>query len=115
MNRKLHAVGKIVSASILLCWLTLAVLGQSSGGSYRITSSVVSGGGASSTGNSNLTIDATSGEAAAVEQLVQSPQSLKGGFWPTTLVTAPTAANGSISGRIVTNEGTPVSGAVINL
>src|SRR5438309_11462732 len=113
MNRKCcRTVEKTISVSALLCWLTIISLGQSSGGSYRITSSVVSGGGVSSTGSGSVTVDATSGEPAAVDLLRQSPNSLKGGFWPTTLATTPTAAPATISGQVTTSDGLPLAGAV---
>ena len=70
----------IVSPSVLT---TMAQ--TMSGGKYTITSSVVAGGGGTSTGSGNKTIEGTSGQAAAGGPHSQSPYAHEAGFWPTAL------------------------------
>src|SRR5437660_10493073 len=97
-------------ALILIISLAATALGQSSGGTFTITSQVVAGGGCgpdgsggctSSIGSGNLSLDGTSAEPGAADVSRQSPFSLRSGFWYTGLGNTPTATNGNISGRIV--------------
>ena len=97
---------------------------QSSGGSFTITSQVVAGGGCGpdgsggcmpSIGSGNLVVTGTVAESGTADLSRQSPFSLRSGFWYATLGAAPTAANGSITGRILDDHGLPVEGAVIQL
>jgi len=73
----------------------LAALAQSSGGNYKITSSVQAGGGGTSVGSGNKVIEGTAGQAAAGGPQSNSSLSHTGGFWPTTLAVAlPTPPQG---------------------
>jgi len=99
-------------------------VGQSSGGSFAITSQVVAGGGCGpngsggctqSLGSGNLSLDGTVGEAGAADLSRQSPFSLRGGFWYGTPGATPTAANGTVTGTILDGTGNPLAGAVIRL
>jgi len=63
----------------------LAALAQSSGGNYKITSSVQAGGGGTSVGSGNKVIDGTAGQTGAGGPLSNGSVSHDGGFWPTTL------------------------------
>ncbi len=82
-----------VSLSIaLLCFILSAVgaMAQSGGGNYRITSSVVAGGGGASTGSGNKSIEGTAGQSGAGGPHANSPYSHDAGFWPTTVMAAAT-------------------------
>lgn len=106
---------RLVIVNFTLALLTLAVYGQSSGGSFRITQSVVANGGETSAGGGNLTVDGTAGQTAAGTRLNNFPFSQTGGFWAESSPSAPTAAPASISGRVVTSEGLSLPGVLIML
>jgi Carboxypeptidase regulatory-like domain/Domain of unknown function (DUF4214) len=114
----------VVLSTLLVFGSINTSLGQSSGGSFTITSQVVAGGGCgpdgsggctSSVGAGNLVVDGTAGEPGANDLFRQPPFSGRSGFWYTTLGLTPTAANGNVSGRIVDAGGHPVEGAAIRL
>jgi hypothetical protein len=98
-----------------LALLTLAVYGQSSGGSFQITQSVIANGGDASTAGSNLTVVGTAGQVAAGTKTSNSPFSQTGGFWAESSPSTPTAAPASISGQVTTGEGLPLAGVLIRL
>ena len=111
-------------ALILICLVPPVVLGQSSGGSFTITSHVAAGGGCGpdgrggctqSIGSGNLSLDGTAAEPGAAELSRTSPFSLRGGFWYGTLGNTPTAAPASIGGRVTSPDGAPLGGVVIRL
>ena len=111
-HRNNHSRVLIVTLVFLLS--TLSANGQSSGGSFQISQSVIAnGGGKSSAGN--LSIEGTAGQSALGPRLVNSPFSLTGGFWFESTPSNPTAAPASISGRITTSAGLPLAGALILL
>jgi hypothetical protein len=112
----------------LLCTALLAAtaspsFGQSSGGTFAITSQVVAGGGCGPDGSGGCTsstggilgVDGTVGEPGAVEMLTQSPYQLRGGFWYATLGSTPTAADGNVRGHIVDSSGQPIAGVAIRM
>ena len=101
-------------ATVLVFVLAAAVLGQSSGGSFQVTQSVVANGGAKSNGGT-LSVTGTAGQSAAGTALSNSPFSQTGGFWSGTSPSSPTAAAASISGQVLTNNGLPLAGVVITL
>jgi hypothetical protein len=76
---------------------TVAGLAQtSSGGPYKITSAVQAGGGGTSSGSGNITIEGTAGQPAAGGPHGSSPYTHDAGFWFTTMVPAtPTPLPGS--------------------
>lgn len=122
---RIHRSSQLVLLSLLLALVnTFAAFGQSSGGTFTITSQVVAGGGCGpdgsggctqSIGSGNLSLNGTAGESGASELSRQSPFSLRSGFWYATLGATPTAANGNVSGRIVDSDGNPVEGAAIRM
>ena len=61
-------------------------MSQSSGGNYKITSSVVAGGGGASTGSGSKVIEGTTGQSLAGGPLTGPSKSHFSGFWPTTLI-----------------------------
>lgn len=79
---------QFLPSSVLVLCLLLSPLGavaQSSGGSYRITSSVVAAGGGTSSGSGGKVIEGTSGQSAAGGPHTGNSVSHFSGFWPTTL------------------------------
>jgi hypothetical protein len=109
---------------MLVSVFALRSFAQSSGGSFTITSHVVAGGGCgpdgsggctSSIGSGNLVVTGTVAEPGAADLSRQPPFSLRSGFWYATLGATPTAANGTVTGRIVDDQGNPVAGAVVKL
>lgn len=77
----------LVVAGLLLgvALSSMSTLAQTmSGGSYKITSSVQAGGGGTSTGSGNRSIEGTAGQTAAGGPQANSPYSHDAGFWATT-------------------------------
>jgi hypothetical protein len=117
--------GLIAICTVLMLVNSLAAFAQSSGGSFTTASQVVAGGGcgtdgtggcAPSIGSGNLVVSGTAAESGAADLSRQAPFSLRGGFWYATLGnSSPTAANGTISGRVLDKIGLPVEGAVVRL
>jgi hypothetical protein len=110
------------SALVLLCLLAQSALGQSSGGQFQITNSVIAGGGGAScdggancTGSNTLLVEGTAGESAAGTLLRNPPYSAWSGFYPSTLTLTPTAAPGIISGQVTSGDGAPLAGVTIAL
>jgi hypothetical protein len=83
-NYRNYPTIRIATLLFLLANL-IGVNAQSSGGPYRITSSVVAGGGNAGTGSSNKKIEGTAGQAVAGGPQTGSTLSHVSGFWPTTL------------------------------
>ena len=112
------------SALMIMGLLALNAFGQSGGGSYQVTSSVIGGGGGASCdglapcGGSNtfFKVEGTAGEPAAGDQLLRNPPySHRAGFWYSTLGLTPTAADGAVSGRITDQNGKPVEGVAVRM
>jgi hypothetical protein len=110
------------NALVLLCLLAQAALGQSSGGQFQITNSVIAGGGGAScdggancAGSNTLLVEGTAGEAVAGTLLRNPPYSAWSGFYSATLALTPTAAPGLISGQVTSSDGAPLAGVTIAL
>jgi hypothetical protein len=105
-----------LSISVSLCGIILAIalttLAQSSGGTLKITSSIAGGSGGSG-GGGTLTIQGSVGQTSA-GSAQGSTFSVAGGVWPTSAI-GPTAAPGTISGVIFTDQGVPLGGVTITL
>jgi len=71
----------IRGALVLLFVFAMTAPGQSSGGNFQITKSVVAGGGDQS-GAGNFSVTGTAGQPAAGALMQQGPFSQTGGFWP---------------------------------
>jgi hypothetical protein len=82
------------------------------GGLYGLEKAVVANGGAESTA-AGFSIEGTSGQAAAGEQMANGNYALVGGFW-TPPQFAPTAAHVSVSGRVISGT-RGLGGAVLTL
>lgn len=99
----------------ILLWLSMAGLVSSqgqvaTGGTYTLDQSVISNGGGTSAG-STYSLVGTTGQNIAGTRSTGSSYSLSGGFWQ--VVMSPTAAEVGIGGRVLTNNGAPVSRAVV--
>lgn len=83
----------------LILWLSLSVSAQT-GGTFQIENSAVAAGGGAGSGG-NFALEATAGQTLAGGRVQGLPFSVQNGFWTFNL--APTAANVSISGRVMTS------------
>ena len=102
------------SVLAFVCISALTTLGQSSGGTFRVSSSTVAGGGGTSSGGS-VRVDGTAGQPAAGGLLRNPPFSVSSGVWPSTQGSTPTAAPATISGQVATVAGAPLAGVVMRL
>lgn len=94
--------------------LPVGVTAQSSGGSFTLEQTVISGGGATDSTGGNFKIEATIGQPAAGTSSNVLPFDLQNGFW-TAEPLAPTAAEVTISGRILTSNGIGIRNVFITL
>ncbi len=90
-----------------------SIFGQS-GGIFQITQSVVTSGGNRQAEGGNSAVDSTSGQTAAPGAISGGIFAVSSGFWNFTPL-APTAVNASISGRILTADGSGIRNAIISL
>jgi len=88
-----------------------------SGGSFQITNSVVAGGGGESRDaiNNRFGHEGTVGEPAAGTLLRNPPYSQTAGLWASNVGLTATAAPASVNGRVLTTDGAPLAGVVIDL
>jgi hypothetical protein len=100
---------------IIALLFSFSVAFGQSGGSFRITSSVIAGGGGPSTGSGNLSVESTVAQPDAVDLMRQPPFSLRGGYQYATLGLTPTAAPAVISGQLATRNGAGLAGVTITL
>lgn len=107
MNNK-----QIIVAFSTLFFLSANIPAQT-GGSFTITQSVIAAGGENSTGGV-FSLDGTAGQTVAGNAVGNSPFAVTSGFWSFTSA-APTAANVSISGRVMTAGGSGVRNAAVTL
>ncbi len=76
-----------------------------SGGNYTLPQTSIAGGGTSGAGTGgNYSLEATIGQNAAGTNQQNAPDNFQPGFW-TVQIFAPTAANVSVGGRILTATG----------
>ena len=116
-HRNVRRANVTLSIAFLLSMNIGPTPGQSSGGSFQITNSVVAAGGGESKDvvNNRFGHESTVGEPAAGTLLGNPPYSQTAGFWASSSGLTPTASSASISGRILTSDGAPLGGATINL
>lgn len=105
---------KIKNIKFTACLILLlsTVAQAQTGGDFTITQSVVASGGQNSSGG-NFSLDGTIGQPLAGTNSSGGAFVAGNGFWQAAF--APTAANVSISGRILTADGTGIRNAVISL
>ena len=105
---------KIIAALVFTLAVThVAAFGQvAAGGEYSIERSVIAGGGATSS-NGPFSVTGTSGQSVAGTRSTGGTAILTGGFWQNDL--APTAAQVSISGRVLDRYNRPIARAVVSV
>lgn len=103
------------------CLLVLAIVtinAASQPASYDLSRNVIASGGNNSAGTvnaSNYSVEGTIGQSLAGTTSVSSPQfAVRAGFWAFEDL-APTAAGVSVSGRVTTAAGMPISGVRVSL
>lgn len=107
-----NTVKKIRWASFLILSAALTMSGQTSV-SFNLEHTVTASGGGRSSSPS-FTLEGTAGQTSAGGVAVSPSFRFRDGFWAfETLV--PTAANVSVSGRVRTTAGTPISGAWLTI
>jgi hypothetical protein len=89
---------------VSFCW-SAAAAQVASGGTYTLNRAVIANGGGESTDpvNNLYRVDGTAGQVAAGYGMTSTRFGLISGFWD--LVNRPTAANASLSGRILSPDG----------
>jgi len=97
---------------VVILSITLTAFAQSSGGTLKITSSTVGGSGGAGSGGT-ITVQGSAGQTSA-GAAQGSTISVAGGVWPASS-NGPTAAPGTISGVILTDQGMPLPGVTITL
>ena len=83
-------------------FITASISAQT-GGTFEITQSVIAGGGQPLAGGA-FSIDGTTGQAIAGDELSNEPFVVTSGFWNYSPLPV-TAANATVSGRVLTNSG----------
>jgi hypothetical protein len=84
-----------------------------SGGSFRLEQTVIAAGVGKSSGG-NFVVEGTNAQAIAGTRSTDSTKGLHGGLWNGSPF-APTAANVSIGGRVLTAEGQGIRNVLVNL
>jgi len=99
---------------LLMLLMSIApILAAQTGGQFDLSHNVVAGGGTRSTGGT-ITIEGTVGQNLAGVQSSNGTFSIRGGFWAFTQL-APTAAEVSVGGRVVTAEGQGIRSVTLTL
>ncbi len=104
---------KIPMRSIVVClcaaWFGNAAEAQIAiGENYTLSQTAIAGGGASGAGASasgNYSLEGTIGQAAAGTKQQNAPYTFRLGFWTAQPTFAPTAADVTVSGRVLTADG----------
>lgn len=100
--------------AVLILAMVCRVLPAQSGGSYRITRSVIAGGGATVSSGGQYTLGGTIGQSQAGSTAPAGSYSLNVGFWtPPDL--GPTAAAVAVSGRVRTADGSGIRNVRVRL
>lgn len=106
-----------VAAILFFCIFNVEnIFGQiASGGAFTLEQKVVAGGGGESVDSSGviIQIEGTLGQKAAGTLMSGGGFSQYGGFWTPMLI--PTAANASISGRVIAGKNTGVKDVTVTL
>ena len=96
--RKPYKYKTLIIMSTLLCFVLQSVgLAQISGGTFKITSSVLAGGGGMSSGSGSKVIEGTAGQPAAGGPQNTSSISHASGFWPATLAEPQSPQSGQVT------------------
>ena len=103
---------KFLIFTVLLILFAADVFGQS-GGNFTITQSVIASGGGQQSAGGTFSLDGTTGQPLAGENLTGGMFGVRGGFWVPAF--APTAALVGVSGRVKTAPGKGIRNAIVNL
>ena len=96
-------VSRYVSSLVIVVFAVANASAQiATGGSYTLNQAVIANGGGNSAGGF-YAVEGTSGQSAAGTNATGAPYALRGGFWNP--LAGPTAANVSISGRVLREDG----------
>jgi Carboxypeptidase regulatory-like domain len=100
--------------SFLAVFLFCAAAAAQSGGSFTIVQSVIAGGGNTNSGGGQFSVSGTTGQPAAGQKATGAAFSAHAGFWnPAQFI--PTAATVSISGRVMTANGSGIRNCLVTL
>lgn len=101
------------SIGIILVVAIINIFAQvATGGSYTLNQSAIANGGGTSS-NNNYSVKGTSGQTAAGTTALGGNYSTRNGFW--TILAAPTAANASIKGRVINENGRGIKNIIMIL
>lgn len=103
---------KQCSAELLAILLLPFLLAAQTGGQIAITHSVIAGGGGNS-GGGNFTVTGTNAQPNAGTNSTGGQFAVSGGFWQVFL--APTAAQVSVGGRVLTANGAGIRNARVTM
>jgi len=101
----------IIVYTLLSCGIVNAQIAN--GGSFTLEQSIIGTGGGKSSGG-GFTVEGTAGQSIAGTRSTDSTKSLHGGFWNGSPF-APTSANVTISGRVLTAEGQGIQSVSVTL
>lgn len=106
---------KIFSLIIAFTFLSSGIVNAqiADGGSFTLEQSVIATGGGKSSGG-GFTVEGTDAQSIAGTRSTDSTKSLHGGFWNGSPF-APTAANVTISGRVLTADGQGIRSVSVTL
>lgn len=107
-------IGKAIkfAAAFLILFLPIVSATQT-GGDFAITQSTIASGGGQNSSGGIFAVDGTVGQTASGLSAAQ-PFGVSGGFWNFNYA-APTAANASVSGRVLTASGNGIRNAIVSL
>lgn len=103
---------KLCSAALIAALSLSFIAAAQTGGQFAITQSVITNGGADSSGG-NFGVVGTAGQANAGTDSGNGQFAVKSGFWQSSL--APTAARVSVGGRVLTANGAGIRNARVTM
>ena len=90
-----------------------STISAQTGGTFEITQSVIAGGGQPLAGGA-FSLDGTTGQAIAGDELSNEPFVVTSGFWNYSPLPV-TAANATVSGRVLTQSGNGIRNALVTI
>lgn len=102
------------TSPVLTILMFCAAMQAQSGGPFTIQQSVIAGGGETNLTGGQYSLGGTTGQSVAGQIATNPPMADHAGFWTPALF-SPTAAQVSISGRVLTAEGQGIRGVRIIL
>ncbi len=115
MNKQIRLTTICFAAALIFCAAATNADAQvATGGNYTLDQSVIASGGGTNSAGGNYALDGTIGQTIAGTRSTGSPFAVAGGFW-TANVVAPTAAPVTVSGRVLTMDGSGLRNARVIL